>query len=291
MNNQIDISPRKQQLKEEYERLQREYSELITKRDDLLMREWPLLEAVYMETIGQLQYEQLCLQYEIALMKMERDLLQAAINRGEKVDKEAVNEKVNETAQTFNDNIQREEEKINESKEYREQHSQEYKEFTDQDAEEPDKDREAEKIELKKLYKRLVHRLHPDLHPEQSEWERELFLKVQEAYREGYLERLRELEAELDAGMPSDSANSGSIEDWEERISILKEQIKKVKKEIKQIENDFPFTYRGKLNDKEWVSAKQEEILAAIEQLKAEKQRLEKILDILRQHAYGKSNR
>lgn len=291
MNNQIDISPRKQQLKEEYERLQREYSELITKRDDLLMREWPLLEAVYMETIGQLQYEQLCLQYEIALMKMERDLLQAAINRGEKADKEAVNEKVNETAQTFNDNIQREEEKINESKEYREQHSQEYKEFTDQDTGEPDKDREAEKIELKKLYKRLVHRLHPDLHPEQSEWERELFLKVQEAYREGNLERLRELEAELDAGMPSDSANSGSIEDWEERISILKEQIEKIKKEINQIENDFPFTYRDKLNDKEWVSAKQEEIRAAIEQLKAEKQRLEKILDILRKHAYGKSNR
>ena len=35
-NNQIDISPRKLQLKEEYERLQKEYSELVARRDDML---------------------------------------------------------------------------------------------------------------------------------------------------------------------------------------------------------------------------------------------------------------
>ena len=74
MNNELDISPRKQQLKEEYERLQQVYSELITKRDDLLQHEIPRLEALYMEAIGQLQYEELCLQYDIALLKFERDL-------------------------------------------------------------------------------------------------------------------------------------------------------------------------------------------------------------------------
>lgn len=35
-NNQIDFSPRKLQLKEEYERLQKEYSELVARRDDML---------------------------------------------------------------------------------------------------------------------------------------------------------------------------------------------------------------------------------------------------------------
>ena len=287
MNNAMDISPRKQQLREEYERLQREYSDLIAKRDDLLLHDGPLLEAVYMETIGQLQYELLCLQYDISLLKLERDLLQAYINRGEEPDMKTVDEKVKETSRTFNENIHREEEKIKESKEYREQHSQEYREFTEQQSEEPDKDREAEKIELKILYKRLVHRLHPDLHPEQSEWERELFLKVQEAYRDGNLERLRELEAELDAGMSSDSVGSGTIEEWEERIRILKEQIETIRHEIEEIENNFPFTYREKLYDQEWISAKQEEIRISIEQLKAEKERLQKIVEILRKQTNG----
>ena len=287
MNTQIDISPRKQQLKEEYMRLQQLYTELIAKRDDLLLREGPLLEAVYMEAIGQMQYEMICLQYDISLLKLERELLQAYINRGEKPDRKVVDEKVNETAQTFNENIHHEEEKIKESKEYREQHSQEYKEFTEQNTEESNKERVDEKAELKKLYKRLVHRLHPDLHPDQSEWERELFLKVQEAYREGNLERLKELEAELDAGIPSGSVDNESIEDWEERVKKLKEQIEIIKHEIEEIENNFPFTYRDKLNDQDWISARQKDIQAIIEQLKAEKERLEKIVEILRKQKYG----
>lgn len=111
------------------------------------------------------QYEELCLQYDIALLKLERDLLQAYINRGEMPEEKVVEMKVEETAQTFNENIHREEEKIKEAKAYISQH-----------AEENSKQKDAEKIELKKIYKRLVHRLHPDLHPEQTEWERELFL-------------------------------------------------------------------------------------------------------------------
>ena len=35
MNTQIDISPRKKQLKEEYERLQLEYADLVAERDEL----------------------------------------------------------------------------------------------------------------------------------------------------------------------------------------------------------------------------------------------------------------
>jgi hypothetical protein len=276
MNNELDISPRKQQLKEEYERLQQVYSELITKRDDLIGHEIPRLEALYMEAIGQLLYEELCLEYDIALLKYERDMLQSYVNRGEEPDIEVITLKVEQTAQTFNENIHREEEKIKQAKEYIEQHK-----------EENTKQQEAEKLELKQIYKRLVHRLHPDLHPEQTEWERELFLKVQEAYRNEDLERLRQLEAELNAGVPFSSMGSDSIEDWEERVQKLKEQIAAIEEEIYKIEHDFPFTYRYKLNDKEWIVAQQEEINVRIERLQHEKERLQKIVEILRQQAHG----
>ena len=276
MNNQLDISPRKQQLKEEYERLQQVYSELITKRDDLIGHEIPRLEALYMDAIGQLLYEELCLEYDIALLKYERDMLQAYINRGEEPDIEVINLKVEQTAQTFNENIHREEEKIKQAKEYIEQHK-----------EENSKKQEEEKLELKQIYKRLVHRLHPDLHPEQTEWERELFLKVQEAYRNEDLERLRQLEAELNAGVPFSSMESDTIEDWEERVQKLEEQIAAIEDEIYQIEHEFPFTYRDRLNDKEWIVAQKEEINVRIERLQQEKERLQKIVEILRNQANG----
>ena len=64
MNNQIDISPRKQQLKAEYDLLQKQYADLVTERDDLDV-ERPRLEALYMETVGQLQYEMLLQQKEV----------------------------------------------------------------------------------------------------------------------------------------------------------------------------------------------------------------------------------
>ena len=273
MNTQIDISPRLKQLKAVYERLQQVYAELIAKRDDLTEHEIPRLEALYMDAIGQMLYEEL-LQYDIALLKSERDLLQAYINRGEEPDIEDVEEKVGQQAQTFNENIHREEERINQAKAYIEEHK-----------EENSKDAEAEKLELKQIYKRLVRRLHPDLHPEQTEWERELFMKVQEAYRNEDLERLRELEAELDAGMPSSDAESDSIEEWEKRVECLKQQIADIEKEIYEIEHEFPFTYREKLNDQEWIVAQREEINVRIEKLKQEKERLQKIVEILRQTA------
>ena len=279
MNNELDISPRKQQLKEEYDRLQQVYSELITKRDDLVQHEIPRLEALYMEAIGQLQYEELCLQYDIALLKYERDLLQSYINRGEEPNIKVVFQKVDEAAETFNQNIHQEEEKIKKAKEYIEEHK-----------EENSKQQEAEKLELKQIYKRLVHRLHPDLHPEQTEWERELFLKVQEAYRNEDLERLRQLEAELNAGVPFASVESDTIEDWEERVRKLKEQIAAIEDEISRIEHEFPFTYRDKLNDQEWIAAQKEEIRVRIERLQEEKERLEKIVEVLRQQANEESD-
>ena len=133
----------------------------------------------------------------------------------------------------------------------------------------------------KRLYRKLVHRLHPDLHPDQTEWERELFLKVQQAYEDRDLERLRALEKELDAGMSSASVDNETIEEWEERVAKLKELIEVVKKEIEQLENSFPFTYRQKLYDMEWIATQREEIKVRIEKLKKERDWLQQLVDLL----------
>ena len=270
MNNSIDISPRKKQLKEEYERLQLEYADLVAERDELENSEGPRLTALYMEAVGQLQYEVLVLQYEIALLKQKRDLLQAYKNRGEKADLNYVDEQVEATAKTYNENIQREEEKIKQAKAYIEEQKEEEK-----------KNQEDEKRELRDLYRKLVHRLHPDLHPEQTEWEKELFLKIQEAYEKGDLERLRELAKQLEAGMPADAVDNETTEEWEERVNQLKEEIAKIREEIARILQGFPFTYRERLNNPEWIAQTQDMLRKEIAELEKEKTRLEKIVSIM----------
>ena len=270
MNSAIDISPRKKLLKEEYERLQLESAALVAERDELENSEGPRLTALYMEAVGQLQYEVLVLQYEIALLKQKRDLLQAYKNRGEKADLNYVDEQVEATAKTYNENIQREEEKIKQAKAYIEEQKEEEK-----------KNQEDEKRELRDLYRKLVHRLHPDLHPEQTEWEKELFLKVQDAYEKGDLEKLRELAQQLEAGMPADAVDNETTEDWEERVNQLKEEIAKIREEIARILQEFPFTYRERLNDPEWIVQTQDMLRKEIAELEKEKTRLEKIVSIM----------
>ena len=270
MNSAIDISPRKKLLKEEYERLQQEYAALVAERDELENSEGPRLTALYMEAVGQLQYEVLVLQYEIALLKQKRDLLQAYKNRGEKADLNYVDEQVETTAKTYKENIQREEEKIKQAKAYIEEQKEEEK-----------KSQEDEKRELRDLYRKLVHRLHPDLHPEQTEWEKELFLKVQDAYEKGDLERLRELTQQLEAGMPADAVDNETTEEWEERVNQLKEEIAKIREEIARILQEFPFTYRERLNDPEWIAQTQDMLRKEIAELEKEKTRLEKIVSIM----------
>ena len=270
MNSAIDISPRKKLLKEEYERLQQEYAALVAERDELENSEGPRLTALYMEAVGQLQYEVLVLQYEIALLKHKRDLLQAYKNRGEKADLNYVDEQVEATAKTYNENIQREEEKIKQAKAYIEEQKEEEK-----------KNQEDDKHELRNLYRKLVHRLHPDLHPEQTEWEKELFLKVQDAYEKGDLERLRELAQQLEAGMPADAVDNETTEEWEERVKQLKEEIVKIREELEKILQKFPFTYRERLNNPEWVAQTQDVLRKEIAELEKEKARLEKIVGIM----------
>ena len=254
MNTQIDISPRKKQLKEEYERLQLEYAALVAERDELENSEGPRLTALYMEAVGQLQYEVLVLRYEIALLKQKRDLLQAYKNRGEKADLNYVDEQVEATAKTYNENIQREEEKIKQAKAYIEEQKEEEK-----------KNQENEKREL----------------PEQTEWEKELFLKVQDAYEKGDLEKLRELAQQLEAGMPADAVNNETTEEWEERVNQLKEEIAKIREEIEKILQEFPFTYRERLNNPEWIAQTQDMLRKEIPELEKEKIRLEKIVNIM----------
>ena len=95
------------------------------------------------------------------------------------------------------------------------------------------------------------------------------------------MERLRELAQLLEAGLPTDAVDNETTEEWEERVNQLKEEIKKIREEIARILQEFPFTYRERLNDPEWIAHTQDMLRKEIAELDKEKTRLEKIVSIM----------
>ena len=68
---------------------------------------------------------------------------------------------------------------------------------------------------------------------------------------------------------------------WKERVNRLKEEIAKIREEIADMLAQFPFTYRDKLNNQEWIDETQAMLRKEIENLEKEKVRLEQIVSIM----------
>ena len=87
--------------------------------------------------------------------------------------------------------------------------------------------------------------------------------------------------------MPFTAVENGTVEQWQERVQKLKDQIADIRTEIEDMQRKFPFNYRDKLYDQEWVAGRKEELSVMKEQLTAEKERLKKIVAILKGEAHG----
>ena len=95
------------------------------------------------------------------------------------------------------------------------------------------------------------------------------------------MDRLRELAEQLEAGMPTEAVDNDTTEEWEERVNRLKEEIAKIREEIADMLAQFPFAYRDKLNNQEWIDETQAMLRKEIENLEKEKVRLEQIVSIM----------
>lgn len=81
--------------------------------------------------------------------------------------------------------------------------------------------------------------------------------------------------------MPADAVDNETTEEWEERVKQLKEEIVKIREELEKILQKFPFTYRERLNNPEWIAQTQDVLRKEIAELEKEKARLEKIVGIM----------
>lgn len=268
MDTSIQLSSYSEDLRREYRRLRRQYADLVARFDHLYLFEKPYLEALYLQTVGNLIYEVLELKVEIAELQYRRQLLQAYINRDETPDLASIDIEIEIKMEEYNEMLQEEEERIQTAKAYLEA-----KALPNEDAE-----------ELKRLYRLLVKRLHPDTHPNQSEREKDLFLQVQTAYRLCDLQKLREITMLLDGKDIDYEQIQSSGLDMETLVNQMKERVAMMEQRIQALEADFPFTYRDKLNDPVWVENEKQELQQQIDELTEERDHLRRIVEVMQEY-------
>ena len=247
MSNSLPAkTPENEKLTIELERLNLVFLDLYTRHKEMVENETLLLTSLYLDKLGRHQLELLVKQTEAARLKMTMHLIQAAINRDEKPNLEAIKHEIDARMQYYYAQIQEQSEAIEHAKDVLSSLI---------SAEESQK--------LKELFRLLCKRLHPDLNPTQTEEEKDLFIRVKAAYDQQRLDELQTILLYLNSSDDKKSIQI-SISDKLEQIKHLESQIDSLKLKIDQLLQTFPFTMKELIFNEQLIERKQTELQSQI---------------------------
>ena len=149
------------------------------RRDSLLYIEEPNLKEEYMQKIGIYEEQVLKLELEVSLQEKKKQMIQAAINRREPIDLEAIEAQLDEERAS----------QLNRLNQTYNVGAQQNKTLTVE-----------EKEELQELYKEIVKEFHPQVHSNITASQKSLYEKALEAYKRQNLEELRLIHGMLFSG-------------------------------------------------------------------------------------------
>lgn len=267
----------REELLKELEALKCKSSELFLQLEYMMNEEEPTLSFIYIyETgLGSLELNWSMLELQIAIINFEISLRQLAINLGKLADEIAIHKAVQAEKEKYQTVIEEKRLALEVAKK------------SAGSAKSSCNARASD--ELKDLYRKIAKALHPDINPHVSKKGKQLFIKATDAYRNNDLNALRQIFMELKDGNIIDDS-----EDCRDNVAELSEieliaQIAKLKKSIKDFENriaflntQFPFIYRDKLNDKDWIKKRRIELKGKIAVAKKRIEELNNYLNILR---------
>lgn len=257
---QIELSADSIRKREKLEHLRKEYAQLCAEREEMISFEKESLYTLYLNLVGHANYEVFCLSVEVSALKLKVQLAQAAFNRSEKPNLAEIEKTVKKQLEHYYEQIAQQARNLEIAK------------TSTPIAHEQSR-------ELKELYRLLVKRLHPDLHPEQEDRFNDLFLQVQTAYRTLDLDFLRQVVLKLE--MDEIDLKELSAPNTEQFIERLEKQIEELSKNIKELNATFPFNYREKLSDRNWVEEEKKQLHERKKQLEREKQIYVERLELL----------
>ncbi len=239
------VHPRVSARLEKIEVLRRKLAALIEEHESLLYGERDLLMARYNRDIGHLEHELFLLDVELAELRRRISILQVDINRGRTVTPERLarlDEEIRIEFEKFHAEVKEKEDEL--------RHSVGLLETVEWMK--PEHARE-----LKLLYRRICQHYHPDVGGQKAERGKQIWSTLQHAYRTGDLDLLKALAETLDL---SGKAAPEAPDDFNSEIKRLNSLIKKQSKRLAKILSEPPFSYRDRLEDPQWIQAKQEEL-------------------------------
>ena len=252
MTQEILLSPEALEKRRRIVELRAELADLFEKRDYMISQEKPRLTALYIDLVGKLQYEEFVIRVEVMKLKRKHQIIQAALNRGERPDTEVVERIVELEFIDYQAQIEAQAESIKAAKSYLEAPL-----MTEEDA-----------SDLKRIYRILIKRLHPDWNPDLSEERKELFVRAQAAYKSNDVQELRNILLMIEADEPVQIKEETIDDD----IARLERSLADLQARVDKLNAMFPFDHRDKLYDKEWIENKQAQIKDSIARLTDEKQ-------------------
>lgn len=242
---------------------------LYSQRDRLLYQESPRLRNCYLEIFGSAEDEVLKMELDLYLLEKKQALIQAAVNRREPIDLDAINTRLEEERKK----------KIAEL---------ESSDRTLQDL--PQLSEEASK-ELQTLYHAITEQFHPSVNPNITETEKMLYAKALDAYQRMDLPAMKLIHSMLFEShenlVPLDLSSSTTDEDLIEiaralnrdyalvekvfsmirpteeqaglqsRLKEYKSMRLSLEEDIRKIQESFPFNAEVTINDE----AKKQEYL------------------------------
>ena len=265
----LGFQPEYEQLRSELKELKERYEERLVYYAEESDHVKKALESRYMMTIGRKEFQLFSVQVELARLRRETALYQAAINNGAKADPQEVERQLAEEFEQYRQQLEQRRAEVDAAKEH-------YL---------APKLSAKEAKEIQKLYRKLVHQLHPDLNPNLPPGAVEMLHRIQEAYRTSdwpEMVLLGDLVQEMLHDTPQAEHSEDTMEVLRAQVEKLTAKLAQLEEQIKTLHSRPPFNYQEMLEDPEAVSQRREELDGQIEMLKEQAEFLRQHRDELR---------
>lgn len=253
MEMEVGFSEKYMKLKGEYAYLKEESASQIELYNNLVTVVGPNLAAQYMVQLGMLEYQVFELTIEMRRWQRRLTLRQAAVNRGEKPNLVAIERQLDAEFEEFKKKVLA--------------HRREMQNAADKWRREKMSD--TDMTELRMQYLNAVKRLHPDINENLSENAKELWDRIQEAYKNKDWADLRFL-----VGLVEGVVAGETFENSEDGISRLEKRCQKLRgvcadlrAQMTATREKKPFCYQAILEDPDGVTARQDALREQIEEL------------------------
>lgn len=232
----LTLHPEAQRLSSEIEILKEEITKLTTELEQIVAQEVPRAEALYMQKIGSMKYEQLQLECQVLRLKRKVALIQASINRSMIPDEQVIDTTLDGELSQWTAELEAFRKSIVASRKYLS--------LKLLSAE--------ESLALRNTFRRIAKKLHPDLHSSLSEENKNLWHRAVEAHRTADLNGL--LAIGLLVEDVTAAADFSGLSDLAARKKTLVGLVHDYHARIAKLRGEFPCNLREKLEDEAWLA-------------------------------------